>query len=92
MGYRLTDQQLELEHHAELLSEGVIPGTLQLPPDGNPILLMADSAPTGGYPRIGHVIAADLSIAAQLRPGEFIRFAMVTLDQAQVFFDSSGEC
>ena len=86
MGYRLTDQQLELEHHAELLSEGVIPGTLQLPPDGNPILLMADSAPTGGYPRIGHVIAADLSIAAQLRPGQFIRFAMVTLDQAQVFF------
>jgi len=86
MGYRLTDHQLELEQVEELLSEGVIPGTLQLPPDGNPILLMADCAPTGGYPRIGHVIAADLSIAAQLRPGQFIRFAMVTLDQAQVFF------
>ena len=86
MGYRLTDQRLELELRDELLSEGVIPGTIQLPPDGNPILLMADCAPTGGYPRIGHVITADLGIAAQLRPGQLVRFAMVTLDQAQVFF------
>lgn len=86
MGYRLTDQRLELEHREELLSEGVTPGTIQLPPDGNPILLMADCAPTGGYPRIGHVISADLGIAAQLRPGQLVRFAMVTLDQAQVFY------
>ena len=86
MGYRLTDQQIELEHHEELLSEGVTPGTIQLPPDGNPILLMADCAPTGGYPRIGHVVSADLGIAAQLRPGQLVRFAMVTLDQAQVFY------
>jgi len=86
MGYRLTDQRLELERREELLSEGSIPGTIQLPPDGNPILLMADCAPTGGYPRIGHVITADLGIAAQLRPGQLVRFAMVTLDQAQVFF------
>ena len=76
----------DLELRDELLSEGVIPGTIQLPPDGNPILLMADCAPTGGYPRIGHVITADLGIAAQLRPGQLVRFAMVTLDQAQVFF------
>lgn len=86
MGYRLIDQRLELEHGEELLSEGVIPGTIQLPPDGNPILLMADCAPTGGYPRIGHVISADLGIAAQLRPGQLVRFAMVTLDQAQLIF------
>lgn len=86
MGYRLIDQRLELEHREEMLSEGVIAGTIQLPPDGNPILLMADCAPTGGYPRIGHVISADLGIAAQLRPGQIIRFAMVTLDQAQEFF------
>lgn len=86
MGYRLIDQRLELEHREELLSEGVIPGTIQLPPNGNPILLMADCAPTGGYPRIGHVISADLGIAAQLRPGQLVRFAMVKLDQAQDLF------
>ncbi|MDA1231959.1 MAG: biotin-dependent carboxyltransferase family protein, partial [Planctomycetota bacterium] len=83
MGYRLIDQQLMLETHEEMLSEAVVPGTLQLPPDGNPILLMADCAPTGGYPRIGHVISADLGIAAQLRPGQCVRFAMVTLADAQ---------
>ncbi len=86
MGYRLTDQRLELEQREELLSEGVIPGTIQLPPDGNPILLMADCAPTGGYPRIGHVIAADLGIAAQLRPGQLVRFDLVLLNQAQTAF------
>lgn len=86
MGYRLIDQRLELEHRKELLSEGAIPGTIQLPPDGNPILLMADGAPTGGYPRIGHVVSADQGIAAQLRPGQLVRFAMVTLDQAEALF------
>ena len=86
MGYRLTDQRLDLEHREELLSEGVVPGTIQLPPDGNPILLMADCAPTGGYPRIGHVISADLGIAAQLRPGQVVMFEMVTLEQAQAFY------
>ena len=86
MGYRLTDQRLELEQREELNSEGVIPGTIQLPPDGNPILLMADCAPTGGYPRIGHVISADLGIAAQLRPGQMVRFDLVLLNQAQNAF------
>jgi len=83
MGYRLVDQPLELEQRQELHSEGAVPGTIQLPRDGNPILLMADCAPTGGYPRIGHVISADLSLAAQLRPGQLVRFQMVTLEQAQ---------
>jgi len=86
MGYRLTDLPLALDRCEDLLSEGVVSGTLQLPPDGNPILLMADCAPTGGYPRIGHVISADLGIAAQLRPGQAVRFEMVSLDEAQRLF------
>ncbi len=86
MGYRLINQPLALDRCEDLLSEGVVSGTLQLPPDGNPILLMADCAPTGGYPRIGHVISADLGLAAQLRPGQIIRFEMVSLDEAQRFF------
>lgn len=86
MGYRLTDHQISLEQREELLSEGAVPGTIQLPPDGNPILLMSDCAPTGGYPRIGHVISADLGSAAQLRPGQSVRFVMITLEQAQEAF------
>ena len=92
MGYRLVDQPLELEQQQELHSEGVVPGTIQLPRDGNPILLMADCAPTGGYPRIGHVISADLSSAAQLRPGQLVRFRMVTLEQAQNYFLQQRRC
>ncbi|MCA9011106.1 MAG: biotin-dependent carboxyltransferase family protein [Planctomycetaceae bacterium] len=86
MGYRLSDHRLILQRHPEIFSAGAGPGTIQLPPDGNPILLMADCAPTGGYPRIGHVISADLPIAAQLRPGQLIRFEMVPLERAQELF------
>lgn len=82
MGYRLTGTGLSLDVSEELLSEGITVGTLQLPPDGNPILLMADSAPTGGYPRIANVIAADLPTAAQIRPGQSVQFQEVTLTQA----------
>jgi biotin-dependent carboxylase-like uncharacterized protein len=66
-----------------LLSEPIAPGTLQLPPDGQPILLMADRQTVGGYPVLGHVIAADLSKAAQLWPGDRVRFAAVTLAEAR---------
>lgn len=57
------------------VSAAVAPGTLQLPPDGQPIVLLADAQTIGGYPRLGHVIAADLPRLAQWRPGEVLRFA-----------------
>ncbi len=84
MGYRLRGPVLKLEEadHGRLKSAAVVPGTLQLPADGQLLLLMADCAPTGGYPRIGHVISADLSLAAQLRPGDELRFVEVSHDQA----------
>jgi biotin-dependent carboxylase-like uncharacterized protein len=66
-----------------LLSEPIAPGTLQLPPDGQPILLMADRQTVGGYPVLGHVIAADLPKAAQLWPGDGVRFTTVTLAEAR---------
>jgi antagonist of KipI len=59
---------------AELISEPLAPGTLPLPPDGRPILLMADRQTVGGYPILGHVTSADLPKAAQLWPGD--RFAL----------------
>ena len=82
MGYRLSGESLRVEMPQDLLSEGTSIGTIQLPPDGNPILLMADSAPTGGYRRIAHVISADLPIAAQLRPGQRVSFVKTTLNEA----------
>lgn len=86
MGYRLAATPLMLENTSDMLSEGTAMGTVQLPPDGRPILLMADSAPTGGYRRIAHVISADLPLAAQARPGQFLRFLETTMEEARILF------
>ncbi|MGH8030159.1 MAG: biotin-dependent carboxyltransferase family protein [Arenimonas sp.] len=76
-GLRLQGESLQLVVTGDRLSEPVAPGTVQLPPDGQPIVLLAEAQTIGGYPRIGHVIAADLPRLAQLRPGEALRFAAV---------------
>ncbi|MFE4570290.1 5-oxoprolinase subunit C family protein [Paenibacillus chitinolyticus] len=83
MGCRLQGPALELSVPGELVSESTAPGTIQVPPDGQPIVLAADSQTTGGYPRIGHVISADLPVLGQLAPGASVRFAEVTLHEAQ---------
>jgi antagonist of KipI len=74
---------LEFAGRGDLPSEAVAFGTIQLPSDGNPILLMADRQVTGGYPRIGEMASVDLGLAAQLKPGDRLRFERVTLAQAQ---------
>ena len=83
MGLRLRGPSLALDHPVEPVSAGVATGTLQLPPGGGPILLMADRQTTGGYPRLGELATVDLPSAGQLRPGEALRFRTVTLEQAQ---------
>lgn len=85
MGYRLQGvRQLELGEHAkELVSEPVAHGTIQLPPDGNPIVLLADRQTTGGYPRIGQVASVDIPVFAQLKPGDGIKFYPVTHSEAE---------
>jgi antagonist of KipI len=83
MGYRLEGVAIELSEPTELLSEAVVFGTVQLPPGGNPIVLMADRQTTGGYPRIGEVASVDLPLLAQLKPGDRLRFRPVSLDEAQ---------
>lgn len=83
MGSRLEGPMLALGEKFELLSEGVTYGTIQIPPNGQPIILMADRQTTGGYPKIGQVITADLPSLAQLRPGATIRFKEVTLEEAE---------
>ncbi|MBE9610369.1 biotin-dependent carboxyltransferase family protein [Chitinilyticum piscinae] len=80
MGLRLSGESLVLAHSESLFSHPVLPGTIQLPPAGLPIVLLADAQLTGGYPVIGQVIAADLWRCAQWRPGQAVRF--VPVDEA----------
>jgi biotin-dependent carboxylase-like uncharacterized protein len=75
IGLRLQGAQLERSRADELLSEGLVPGAIQVPADGKPILLLVDHPTTGGYPVIAVVRSQDLPLAAQLRPGHEVRFA-----------------
>jgi len=83
MGYRLDGAQLQLEQSLTLLSEGVATGTVQLPPSGQPIILLADRQTTGGYPRIAHVCAADLPKLAQMKPGDLLVFQVIAHHEAE---------
>jgi KipI family sensor histidine kinase inhibitor len=75
-GIRLDGPALPRARHDELPSEGLVTGALQVPPGGQPILLLADHPTTGGYPVIAVVATADIGLAAQLRPGARLRFAI----------------
>lgn len=83
MGYRLKSKMLHLKDKRELLSSAVCFGTIQLPADGQPIILMADHGTTGGYPIIGQVASIDIPLLAQLKPGEHIQFEEIDLRAAQ---------
>ncbi|MGI8583793.1 MAG: biotin-dependent carboxyltransferase family protein [Chitinophagaceae bacterium] len=74
MGYRLKGNALKVKEEVQMISSGVTFGTIQLLPNGQLIVLMADHQTTGGYPRIGHVINADLPLVAQHNPGDEIAF------------------
>lgn len=80
-GLRLHGPPLTLALPWQLPSEPVLPGTVQCPPDGRPIVLLGECGTVGGYPRIGHVDSGDLARLAQLRPGEPLRFAPTTLQE-----------
>jgi biotin-dependent carboxylase-like uncharacterized protein len=78
VGVRLRGTALDRAREGELPSEGMVCGAIQIPPDGLPIVFLADHPPTGGYPVIGVVAAAGIPAVAQLRPGDQVRFALVT--------------
>ena len=99
MGYRLEGAALNVDPHAgRMLSESTPIGSIQVPPSGQPIVLMADRQTAGGYARIGTVISADLPLAGQLAPGETLRFvpcnmaaALAALqDQERMLAESVG--
>ncbi len=82
MGYRLSGEPIRhKEGMTNIISAGISLGTVQVPGYGQPIILMADRQTSGGYARIANVIAADLTLIAQMRPGDIIRFKETTLVQ-----------
>jgi allophanate hydrolase subunit 2 len=81
MGYRLEGPLLTTSGD-ELLSFGLVSGAVQVPRNGQPILLMADCQTAGGYPVVATVVSASMPVAAQLLPGDEVRFAEITLERA----------
>ncbi|WP_169008535.1 5-oxoprolinase/urea amidolyase family protein [Faecalispora jeddahensis] len=83
MGYRLEGPQIEQSAGADIISDGIVMGAVQVPANGQPIIMMADRQTTGGYTKIATVITADLSLLAQARPGDTVCFHAVSVEEAQ---------
>jgi KipI family sensor histidine kinase inhibitor len=83
MGFRLQGGHIPREPGREMISDATFAGAVQVPPSGEPILLMADRQTTGGYPQIATVITADLPDAAQLAPGDWIEFEICSRADAR---------
>lgn len=90
MGLRLNGESLKLQQHNDRQSSGVLPGVIQIPHDGQPIILANDGQTTGGYPHIASVVAADLWQLAYLSPGTVINFAQVSIDDALALADAQA--
>ena len=78
MGYRLSGERIPVGSATEMISDAAFTGAIQVPPSGDPILLMADRQTTGGYPQIAVLISADVPVAGQLLPGDWIEFEWCT--------------
>ena len=83
MGMRLAGPKIENIVHTNIKSEGLIKGVIQVPADGNPIIMLSDHGTIGGYPKIGAVISADYDKLVQLTPGSKIKFKEVNLFEAE---------
>ena len=86
MGMRLEGQQIENIVDTNIRSEGLIKGVIQIPADGNPIIMLSDHGTIGGYPKIGVVISADYDKLVQLSPGSKIKFQEIELSDAETLF------
>lgn len=82
IGFRLEGPALVFDTPIELLSYGFMPGLIQLPPSGQPIVMLSDAQTSGGYPRLGSVIESDLRLLAQSSPGSRLRLRICSLEEA----------
>jgi len=83
MGIRLQGRRLDRAVESGIVSDGIVTGSIQVPPDGQPIVMMVDRQTTGGYPKIANVIRADVPRLAQVVPGDEVRFEEVTVREAR---------
>jgi len=86
MGMRLEGTNLKNIVNTNIKSEGLVKGVVQVPADGNPIIMFSDHGTIGGYPKIAVLITADHDKAAQFTPGSKIKFKEVDLGEAEVLF------
>ena len=91
MGIRFSGHKLENIVNTNIKSEGLVRGTIQVPADGNPIIMLSDHGTIGGYPKIGVVISADLDRVGQLTPGSIVNFKEVSLVEAENIFKAYNE-
>jgi biotin-dependent carboxylase-like uncharacterized protein len=83
MGYRLDGSRVTHKKSADIVSDALLPGAVQVPQDGRPIVVMRDAQTTGGYSKVAVVITPDLTILGQARPGGSVRFSKVSVGEAQ---------
>ena len=88
MGFRLEGPQIEHTNGADIISDGAVFGSIQVPSNGKPIILMADRQTTGGYTKIGTIISADLPRLSQLPVGDIVQFELVSIEVAQKIYRS----
>ena len=86
MGFRLEGKKISHRNKSEIISDGIAMGAIQIPGQGQPILMMADRQTSGGYPKIGNVVTSDLPKLAQAKPGDTLRFQKITVEEAEEAF------
>jgi allophanate hydrolase subunit 2 len=84
MGYRLSGPTLEHKAGADIISDGISFGSIQIPGHGMPIVMMADRQTTGGYTKIATVVSTDMPLMAQFKPGDKIRFEKISVYKAHM--------
>ena len=87
MGYRLKGPTIKHKNGADIITDGIPHGAIQVPGEGQPIIMLSDKQATGGYAKVATVISIDLNKVAQLKPGDNIRFRSVTLEEAHKALD-----
>ena len=82
MGYRLKGPKIKIKNGSDIITDGIPPGSIQVPQDGMPIVMLADRQTTGGYAKIATVISVDMDKFAQMKPGNKIKFTKISLEEA----------
>ena len=83
MGVKLSGKKINHKHSADILSDGIVKGSIQIPGDGQPIIMMADHQTTGGYTKIATIISSDFSKLCRIKPGNKINFIPVNQLEAE---------